>query len=124
MEITGRLTAEAVTRTVSGDRKVTGFRLAVNDSYVTGGEKVEVVTFVECSYWLGAGIAPYLQKGGIVQVYGRIGVNAWISGDGEAKGSITMHVSEIKMFSAAVPEKTAQGLVVTDGAYEKGDLPF
>jgi single-strand DNA-binding protein len=124
MEITGRLTADAVTRMVSGDRKVTGFTLAVNDSYMSGGEKKEVATFVECSYWLGTGIAPYLKKGGIVQVYGHIGVNAWISSDGEAKGSITMHVSDVKMFSASAPTSNSRPLSVADSADENGDLTF
>ncbi|CAH0278532.1 Single-stranded DNA-binding protein [Pedobacter sp. Bi27] len=130
MEITGRLTADAVTRMVSGDRKVTGFRLVVNDSYMSGGEKKEVATFVECSYWLGTGIAPYLKKGGVVQVCGRIGVNAWISNDGEAKASITMHVSDIKMFSASAPASAtaptsgSRPLMVVDKGDENGDLPF
>jgi single-stranded DNA-binding protein len=44
------LTADAVTRTVSGDKVVVGFRLAINDSYVSNNERVEVTNFVDCSY--------------------------------------------------------------------------
>jgi hypothetical protein len=39
MEITGRLTADAVVRTVSEDTKVVGFTVAVNDSYKSGEER-------------------------------------------------------------------------------------
>lgn len=128
MEITGRLTADAVTRTVRGDKVVVGFRLAINDSYVSNNERVEVTNFVDCSYWLGKGIAPYMKKGGVVQACGRIGVNAWISNDGEAVGRMTMHVSEIKLFSApaaknvSVPLMEDTGRPETEG--ENGDLPF
>ena len=101
MEITGRLTADAVVRTVSGDRKVTGFSIAINDTYRSGGEQKKVTTFIDCSYWLNTGIAEYLKKGGWVELYGRIGVNAYLSGSGEAKGSLTFYTSEIKLLGSA-----------------------
>jgi single-strand DNA-binding protein len=100
MEITGRLTADAVVRTVSGDRKVTGFSIAINDTYRSGGEQKKVTTFIDCSYWLNTGIAEYLKKGGWVQLYGRIGVNAYLSASGEAKASLTFHTSEIKLLGS------------------------
>jgi single-strand DNA-binding protein len=100
MEITGRLTADAVVRTVSGDRKVTGFSIAINDTYRSGGEQKKVTTFIDCSYWLNTGIAEYLKKGGWVQLYGRIGVNPYLSGSGEAKASLTFHTSEIKLLGS------------------------
>jgi single-strand DNA-binding protein len=105
MEITGRLTADAVVRTVSGDRKVTGFSIAINDTYRSGGEQKKVTTFIDCSYWLNTGIAEYLKKGGWVQLYGRIGVNAYLSGSGEAKASLTFHTSEIKLLGS--PQRSA-----------------
>jgi single-strand DNA-binding protein len=95
------LTADAVVRTVSGDRKVTGFSIAINDTYRSGGEQKKVTTFIDCSYWLNTGIAEYLKKGGWVQLYGRIGVNPYLSGSGEAKASLTFHTSEIKLLGSA-----------------------
>lgn len=102
MEITGRLTADAVVRTVSGERKVVGFSIAINDTYRSGGEQKKITTFIDCSYWLNTGIAEYLKKGGWVQLYGRIGVNAYMSGNNEAKASLTFHTSAIKLLGAAV----------------------
>ena len=97
MEITGRLTADAVVRTVSEDRKVVGFSIAINDTFRSGGEQKKITTFIDCSYWLNTGIAEYLKKGGWVQLYGRIGVNAYMSGNNEARASLTFHTSEIKL---------------------------
>jgi single-strand DNA-binding protein len=101
MEITGRLTADAVVRTVSEERKVVGFSIAINDTFRSGGEQKKITTFIDCSYWLNTGIAEYLKKGGWVQLYGRIGVNAYMSGNNEAKASLTFHTSEIKLLGGA-----------------------
>ena len=101
MEITGRLTADAVVRTVSENRKVVGFSIAINDTFRANGEQKKVTTFIDCSYWLNTGIAEYLKKGGWVQLYGRIGVNAYMSGNNEARASLTFHTSEIKLLGGA-----------------------
>jgi single-strand DNA-binding protein len=43
MYFTGRLTADAVVRNVKGDRKVTGFNVAINDRFKTkDGENVPI----------------------------------------------------------------------------------
>lgn len=109
MEITGRLTADAVVKTVQGDKKVVEFSLAVNDSYRSGNERKEIATFFECSYWRNEGIAEYLTKGSLIQIYGRVGVNAYLNKAGEARASLTFHVSEIKLFGSAGQSATTQG---------------
>jgi len=138
MEITGRLTADAVVRTVSGGRKVTGFSIAINDTYRSGGEQKKVTTFIDCSYWLNTGIAEYLKKGGWVQLYGRIGVNAYLSGSDEAKASLTFHTSEIKLLGSAsknensspasetTQQETPKAAEITANKFEgiDDDLPF
>lgn len=136
MEITGRLTADAVVRTVSEERKVVGFSIAINDTFRSGGEQKKITTFIDCSYWLNTGIAEYLKKGGWVQLYGRIGVNAYISGNNEAKASLTFHTSEIKLLGGAarnwempnVMAKEAEAMPVVKGnsTFEgiDDDLPF
>ncbi|WP_426329059.1 single-stranded DNA-binding protein [Pedobacter sp. R-06] len=100
MEITGRLTGDATVKTLRGERKVVNFSIAINDSYRSGGEQKKITTFFECSYWLNTGIAEYLKKGGWVQLYGRVGANAYINGKGEAKASLTFHTSEVKLLGS------------------------
>jgi len=51
MEITGRLVADATVRAVNGDKNVTNFRIAINRSYTSQGEKKEETTYVDCGYW-------------------------------------------------------------------------
>lgn len=59
MEITGRVTADAVVRTLSDERQVVNFAVAVNDTYeAKNGESVTQTEFFDCSYWIGTGIAP------------------------------------------------------------------
>ncbi len=140
MEITGRLTADAVVRTVKGDKKVVGFTVAVNDRFMVDGEKREVSTFFDCGYFRGIGIAEYLKKGNVVQVFGRVGINAYMGNDGQPKAGLNFHVSDIKLFGASaaatartgivmtedevLPEKTPSALEQVKGEADTGDLPF
>lgn len=114
MEITGRLTADAVVRTVSEDRKVVGFSIAINDTFRSGGEQKKITTFIDCSYWLNTGIAEYLKKGGWVQLYGRIGVNAYMSGNNEARASLTFHTSEIKLLGGTARSEELPNVVAKE----------
>ena len=139
MEITGRLTADAVVRTVKGDKKVVGFTVAVNDRFVVDGEKREVSTFFDCGYFRGIGIAEYLKKGNVVQVSGRVGINAYMGNDGQPKAGLNFHVSDIKLFGASasvaqngivmsagevLPEKVPSALEQARGEAKTDDLPF
>ncbi|TCC88554.1 single-stranded DNA-binding protein [Pedobacter frigiditerrae] len=133
MEITGRLTADAVVRMVSEDTKVVGFTVAVNDSYKSGEERREIATYFECSYWRNAGVAEYLKKGDVVQVFGRVGVRAYVTKEAEAAAALTFRVSEIKLFGGSSPKEagssTAVGVAATGGDQTGGevkndDVPF
>lgn len=115
MEITGRLTADATVKPLKGERNVVNFSIAVNDSYRSGGETKKVTTYFDCSYWLNSGIAEYLKKGGLVQLYGRVGVNAYISGSGEAKASLTFHTSEVKLLGGSAERGTSAREVQNSG---------
>lgn len=99
MEIIARLTGDALVKTTKNERQVVNFSVAINDSYKQKGatEVTKVVTYVDCSYWGHAGIAAYLTKGTTVELYGRIGVNAYVNGQGEAKANLRFHVNNIKL---------------------------
>jgi single-strand DNA-binding protein len=100
-QLTGRLTADAKVSTVKGDKKVVNFNIAINDSYRTNGETVRVTTYVDCAYWLNAGIAEYLKKGLLVALSGRIGSRAWMDKDGAAQSTVTLNTSNVKFLSSA-----------------------
>lgn len=79
MEIIGRVTADAKVNTLKGDRKAVNFSVAVNDFYKPRGmeQPVKVTNYFNCAYWINPAIAEHLTKGTLVELYGRIGVNAW-----------------------------------------------
>lgn len=100
MEITGRMVADAQVHTTKTEKEVTGFTLAIDDRYRKKGdmEVTKVVTYVDCSYWFSTAIAPYLTKGTIVQVTGRLEQpRIWTGKDGEAHASLPFTVSNIKI---------------------------
>ena len=124
MEIVGRLTANAVVNEVkNSSRKVVNFNVAVNDRYrPKDGEVKKFTTYFNCSYWLSSGIAEHLTKGSLVELSGRVSVNAWKNMEGEAKASLNFHVNNIKLHdknkSVTVNETEPKAEPATD------DLPF
>ena len=127
MEITGRVTRNAEIKTVSGDRKLVAFSIAVNDSYKPkNGEKKDLVTYFNCAYWLSTSIAKSITQGSIVSCYGRIEMNIWKDGSGEPRGSLNFHVNSIRLVSKGknngkAQEETAQQ---KEAGQELDDLPF
>jgi len=129
MEISGRITKDAVTAKVSNDREVVNFSIAINDSYRPKGadELKKIVTYIDCSYWMGSKMAQWLKKGTVVELFGRIGMNVYNNAEGKALGSLTFHTSNIKILvfpktesdsnAPAVPKKNT----LKD---EPDDLPF
>lgn len=101
MEITGRLVADATVRNVADDRNVTNFRVAINRRYKSGDEQKEETTYVDCAYWRTANIAPYLTKGLLVQLYGHMTAQPWVSRDGEPMASLNFHTNEITLLGAS-----------------------
>ena len=109
-------------------RKVTNFSIAINDSYKPKGssEVKKIVTYIDCAYWLTDKVAPFLLKGSVIEVLGRIGVRAYTNLQNEAKGILTCHVQDIKIHAnskgtgAAISDKEATALP----GEKADDLPF
>ncbi|MFA6245453.1 MAG: single-stranded DNA-binding protein [Mucilaginibacter sp.] len=99
MEITGRLVADATVRAVNEDKKVTGFRVAVNRRYKSQGEQKEETAFIDCTYWRGEKIASFLTKGMLVQLSGFMTAEPWVSRDGEPMASLRFRTEEINMLT-------------------------
>ncbi len=103
MELIGRVTADATVSTLKDDRKVVNFNIAINDYYkprnATG--PIKTTTFVSCAYWVSERVADRLIKGALVEMYGRIGVDAYTNKEGNPKATLTFHVSNMKIHAAA-----------------------
>jgi len=105
----------------------------MNDSYrPKDGDRVQITTYVECAYWLNPGIAEYLKKGSLVELYGRMEAGAYINKDGEAVGTLKFHTEKIKLLGKSgnsVTERADTKSTVKETVYQddKGgedDLPF
>jgi single-strand DNA-binding protein len=104
MNIIGRVTKDAQVHTLSNEKQVVNFSVAINDNYRNKqGDKVEQATFFDCAYWISPKIAPSLTKGTLVELTGRVSPRAWIGQDGEAKAGLNFHTSQIKLHGSGKP---------------------
>jgi single-strand DNA-binding protein len=131
MEIIGRLTADAKVNTLKDERQVVNFGIAMNDFYrpknTEQGKKI--TTYVQCAYWINSNIAERLTKGTMVELFGRIGVNAYSGMNGEAKATLTFHVNNIKIHGTTKlintsPTADTDNTETTNNVEPKDDLPF
>ena len=130
MEITGRITKDAVVNKLKDGRQVTSFTVAINDYYKpknsTEGRKI--TTYVNCSYWISSNTAGRLTKGTLAELAGRIGVNAYNNLQGEAKASLTFHVNSIKLHSNSksdsISDFNSKSKTADEITEPSEDLPF
>ncbi|WP_300673958.1 single-stranded DNA-binding protein [Soonwooa sp.] len=130
MNITGRLTRNAEVRTLSNEKQVVNFSVAVNDSYRNKqGERVEQTTYFDCAYWISANVARLLTKGTLVELTGRVSTRAWVNKEGEARAGLNFHTSQIKLHGGSRRTETLQATAQSEsnGFTAEGtedDLPF
>jgi single-strand DNA-binding protein len=100
--IVGRITKNAEIKSLKNDRQVVNFSVAINDSYKTKqGERRELTTYYNCSYWISPNVAKVLTKGTLVELSGRISSSAWIGKDGEIRSGLNFHTSDIKLHGSS-----------------------
>ncbi|MDB5277941.1 MAG: single-stranded DNA-binding protein [Ferruginibacter sp.] len=130
MEITARLTADAVITTIKDNKQVVNFTAAINQSYRAKGstELTKITTYVKCSYWINTTVAQWLTKGALVELQGMIGVQAWKGRDGQPKATLTFHVNHIHIHergkAAQSEEDNAQDADTQGNPEPTDDLPF
>ncbi|MDO5615557.1 MAG: single-stranded DNA-binding protein [Cruoricaptor ignavus] len=130
MNITGRLTRNAEVKSLSNDRKVVNFSIAVNDYYRNKqGEDIQQTVFFDCAYWQGTNVTKILTRGALVELTGRVSTRAWLSKDGTPKAGLNFHTSKIKLHASGQRQntETANGKgVITPQPIEEteDDLPF
>ena len=124
MVLIGRVTKDAVVSTLKDDRQVVNFTLAVNDGYKPKGseEWTQLTTYYTCAYWISPKAADRLKKGNLVELSGRIYVNAYTDMQGEAKASLNCHVHSIKVHQQMKTTGAAQTKEKKEEVSQ--DLPF
>jgi single-strand DNA-binding protein len=129
MLVIGRITADAVVKQLKNDRQVVSFSIAENDWYKPKGmeQGIRTTTFYNCSYWLGTGVAGILKKGTLVEIAGRLIINAYSGFQGDAKASLNLHVSRVQVHQVPKAGEPVGGDVsVSPSAVQAPveDLPF
>lgn len=121
--IVGRITKNAEINTLKNDKKVVNFSVAINDNYKTKqGERKELTTYYNCSYWINYRIAEFLTKGTLVELSGKISSSAWIGKDGEIKSALNFHTSNIKLHGGK--QKSEPNSYPTTNQQNANDNPF
>lgn len=109
MEIIGRLTRDAELRTVSDNREVVVFSVAVNDTYKNKkGEYVQKTEYFNCSYFIGVGILKYLTRGLLVHLSGWVTPWAWKDEQGNPKAGLNFQTAKITLFGGRQKNQTTQ----------------
>lgn len=131
MNIIGRVTKNAQVNTLTNSKKVVNFSIAINDSYKSKqGERVELTTYYNCSYWISPNVAKILTKGTLVELTGRASSNAWIGKDGEIKSGLNFHTSNIQVYGGGEKSNTEEQSIAKPQKNEVAngdnddDLPF
>ncbi|WP_313375271.1 single-stranded DNA-binding protein [Chishuiella sp.] len=121
MNIIGRLTRDAEVRTISQDKQVVNFSVAINDSYKNKqGERIEQTIYFDCSYWISTKVASLLTKGTLVELIGRLSPRAWTNSEGEPRAGLNFHTSQIKLHGGSRKTETSQA----SEQNSEDDLPF
>ena len=126
MTIVGRLAKNAVVNVLKDEREVVNFSIAVNDFYKPkNSDGVKQTTYYNCSYWITPKVAANLKKGTLVEVTGRIYVNAYVGADGTVKASLNCHVNIIKIHAwPKEVEGLGKAVDASAKAEEADDTPF
>jgi single-strand DNA-binding protein len=125
MLIVGRITKDAIVNQLKDERQVINFSVAVNDWYKPKGQEqgVKLTTYFNCSYWRSPQIAERLKKGALLELSGRVSVNAYNNAEGEAKASLNFHVNSIRIHQS--PRSEFNSIPAADSITEPiKDLPF
>ena len=104
------------------------FTVAVNDRYKPKGkDEVKETRFFSCAYWMGTKVKDALKQGTIVNLFGRVNLNAYKGTDGEYHANLTFHASHIEIIAGAKKEGNTGAMadaVNTGTPDTKDDLPF
>lgn len=111
MELTGRVTGNAVVKTLPDGKEVVNFSIAINEYHKPKGEAEakQKTLYVNCHYWQHTTIAKYLVKAAVVEVEGRAELRAYLGKDGQTKASLNFQCRHIKLFGV-----TAKGEVIAE----------
>lgn len=99
----GRLTADPELKQTQGYGQFCSFSLANNHSYSrSNGEKVDEVSYVNCTAWgkLGEILHRYASKGKQVAIEGRLRQRRWQGQDGKNQSTVDIVVENFQLLGS------------------------
>lgn len=83
---------------------MTSFSVAHTESWKdSNGEKKEITTWVNCSYFTAdtPAVKPYLVKGALVCITGKVSARAYLDARNEPAASLDLNVQEIRLLGGS-----------------------
>ena len=125
--ITGRLTDTVKVKQTNTGKQVLNFSIAVND-YSGNKERVNYFDFVAFDK---PNLVPYLLKGPLVGITGRLRQNRWETQDGSKRSKVEIVANNIELLGKAKeqteqPQTQTQPMtgIVTEPTLYDADIPF
>jgi len=112
-EMIGHLGQDAQARHTAGTNQVAiNFSVAYSERWKDSqGMVQERTTWVNCTLWRDQAklaIVPYLKKGQLVYIEGRPEARGYTSRDGQVRGDLRMHVSNVELLGST-PQRPSDG---------------
>ena len=114
--LAGHLTRDPEMRSLTGEKVVVNFSLAINRRYKgNDGEIKEDSTFVDCEAWGRTAelVGQYLAKGSAAYVEGRLKLDNWQDKDGKNRSRLKVVVENVQFVG---PPKSKGATPTTDAA--------
>ncbi len=110
MELTGRVTRDAVIKTMNDEKEVVNFSIAINEYHKPKGAKEakQITLYVGCNYWQNTAVAKRLVKGAVVEVEGILRIRVYVSKDGETKAAANLRCRHLKVFGVTAKREASE----------------
>lgn len=132
IQVVGNITKDCVIRQ-AGSQTVINFNIAENEKFIKDGQKVEKVTYFNCSLWREkTEIAKYLLKGVRVWIDGKPEATMYENKEGQKVPILKITVRDIELLGggqkpdtiASNTNHTENQEALTPPSDEGSDLPF
>jgi len=107
--IIGRLTKDPELKHTPNGTSVASFSIANNRTYVSDGEKKEIVSFINCVAWgkTGEVITEYCKKGHRIGIEGKLQQRSWEAQDGSKRSAVEIVIDNFQFLE---PKQSEHGL--------------
>ena len=123
--IIGRMVKDPELRYTQSGTSVASFSVANNRTYVSSGEKKEVVSYFNCVAWgkMGEIIVQYSKKGHRLGIEGRLQQRSWEDQNGNKRSTVEVIVENFQ-FLTPKGSTTEEPVDVPSSASEPESNPF